>query len=196
LGSTKRNSNNSRASLSDKRVVTDIGASDQKKMFVDQNTSTACNRSNKDTPTTPSNIHSSVIDASKRDASIAPYFSESDDEESDEEDIDDNLIESIAEMVMSDQRIRPVLSGERPQKPPVKKPMIAPPAEVEPIITDASDTQNEEDLCKICFSRNIVTACVPCGHSVMCVTCSRELNEKNGCPLCRSEITQILRIRK
>lgn len=50
--------------------------------------------------------------------------------------------------------------------------------------------------CIICAERRVSTVVVPCGHSMMCVHCSRELIAKNhtNCPNCKTTMTQIIRI--
>lgn len=48
---------------------------------------------------------------------------------------------------------------------------------------------DDEDAvgCKICFENRANTVLVPCGHQIVCRTCSQPLED---CPLCRTSITQ------
>jgi len=57
----------------------------------------------------------------------------------------------------------------------------------------AQETKEEEDkdICKICFERDIECAIVECGHTVLCLECSNGLKL---CPMCREPIQKILRI--
>ena len=56
------------------------------------------------------------------------------------------------------------------------------------------DTKEGEKECIICNERCVKTVIVDCGHSILCVTCSRTLKDKPQCPLCRVEITKIIKI--
>ena len=38
-----------------------------------------------------------------------------------------------------------------------------------------SNNENERELCKICLSRKIDTAFVPCGHRAICNDCSNDM---------------------
>jgi hypothetical protein len=73
-----------------------------------------------------------------------------------------------------------------------------------PITLPAEEKTEEKiidsnDLCIVCANRKVATIIVPCGHSKLCVTCSRELvltHKNTKCPCCRQKITQIIKIFK
>ena len=46
-------------------------------------------------------------------------------------------------------------------------------------------------LCKVCFDRPIETVLLPCGHSLMCLSCSATVG--SACPMCRVNIVQVVR---
>lgn len=50
---------------------------------------------------------------------------------------------------------------------------------------------SDDSVCVICFDRTIDVVLDPCGHIVVCAECARSLNP-HRCPICRSEIQQIL----
>lgn len=88
----------------------------------------------------------------------------------DEEDDDENLKKVIE------------LSKEK------KEQLKIPKEEVEPIVTNGK----QEELCSICFERKKCCTIVDCGHSGLCVTCSRKivLSDKKECPFCRCKIEE------
>jgi len=51
---------------------------------------------------------------------------------------------------------------------------------------------NDSSCCKICFEGPIETAILRCGHLALCLKCSNAGLKK--CPICRKEITEIVRI--
>lgn len=61
---------------------------------------------------------------------------------------------------------------------------------------EPQSVSNGEKECLICFERSIKTVIVDCGHSVYCVSCSREHASKDNatCPVCRKVITQVIRV--
>lgn len=57
-------------------------------------------------------------------------------------------------------------------------------------------SSDDPHVCKICYEKRINTCISPCGHSVVCIGCSRELSiqKKSKCPICRVEIERIVKI--
>ncbi len=58
------------------------------------------------------------------------------------------------------------------------------------------DKISEELICKICESKKVNTVVLNCGHSRMCISCSREwvIKQKNKkCPFCREDIKKIIK---
>ena len=49
------------------------------------------------------------------------------------------------------------------------------------------DDSDEENLCKVCFERDIDCVFLPCGHLASCQTCAAEVNR---CIICRQVITE------
>jgi len=48
--------------------------------------------------------------------------------------------------------------------------------------------------CAVCMDEPQNAICVPCGHNSTCVDCANVLAEKKqGCPVCRKPITQVVR---
>ena len=61
---------------------------------------------------------------------------------------------------------------------------------------DNSPTDGEDD-CEVCLvaARDNSIALVPCGHRRFCSSCADEVyNRARGCPICRANITMILRL--
>jgi hypothetical protein len=57
----------------------------------------------------------------------------------------------------------------------------------------------EEDLCKICFSREKNCVLVPCGHKCMCMECAKVLKKGKAqgsfiCPICKRRIKQTVKV--
>lgn len=49
--------------------------------------------------------------------------------------------------------------------------------------------------CTICLDAPLEGACIPCGHMAGCMSCLNEIKTKKwGCPVCRADINQIVRI--
>lgn len=55
------------------------------------------------------------------------------------------------------------------------------------------DAHRDEDLCKICYDRDIDVVLYPCGHLVLCRWCSQKVSD---CPVCRFVITEVIRTYK
>jgi hypothetical protein len=51
-----------------------------------------------------------------------------------------------------------------------------------------------EELCVICIDRKRATVCLPCGHTCLCVTCSRVQPRRETCVICRALLTEIKRL--
>jgi len=57
----------------------------------------------------------------------------------------------------------------------------------------ASGERRDEDLCKICYDRDIDVVLYPCGHFVLCRWCAQKVSD---CPVCRFVITDVIRTYK
>lgn len=53
--------------------------------------------------------------------------------------------------------------------------------------------RRDEDLCKICYDRDIDVVLYPCGHFVLCRWCAQKVSD---CPVCRLVITDVIRTYK
>lgn len=55
--------------------------------------------------------------------------------------------------------------------------------------------EEDEEKCCVCFENDADTLAVPCGHRVVCASCSKQLNKdsnhKTVCVLCREPITHV-----
>lgn len=53
----------------------------------------------------------------------------------------------------------------------------------------------DADICKICFEddKKVECAFVKCGHMLTCLSCAGRLKQ---CPVCRSDVEQILKLYK
>lgn len=83
-----------------------------------------------------------------------------------------------------------------PIVPVVVKAEIAPKIPIPEAMVEMEVNGNEK-ACTICFERAVNTVIVPCGHSMLCVTCARNyvLEEaKTICPGCRLPMQQIVRV--
>lgn len=72
--------------------------------------------------------------------------------------------------------------------------VILPKEEVEPEITKEEESHGKS--CRICLTRTTKTTILECGHSIMCIACSRTIGgAKNPkCPVCNKPIKAIIRI--
>jgi hypothetical protein len=53
----------------------------------------------------------------------------------------------------------------------------------------------EHKTCTVCMENEIRVSLQPCGHTVLCLKCSSELErEKAPCPICRADITQRIKV--
>ncbi len=57
------------------------------------------------------------------------------------------------------------------------------------------EIKRERRLCCICKYNCWTHTCVPCGHSV-CEECSNIYDREKGCPLCRADISDIIKVYK
>ena len=57
----------------------------------------------------------------------------------------------------------------------------------QPYLLQNTQTSTKDDLCKVCFAKNINTVLVPCGHRCMCNDCGKVIS--NECPICRKPVT-------
>lgn len=67
--------------------------------------------------------------------------------------------------------------------------------EVEEIHNISGLEEHKDELqgkCKICFTREVNTVLVPCGHNAICEQCSEMIRDK--CPICRNAVSQIVKI--
>jgi len=55
-----------------------------------------------------------------------------------------------------------------------------------------AEEDEDKDLCKICFEKTIDSVIVDCGHSVICMDCSK-LGLK-VCPVCRQPVIKIIKL--
>lgn len=66
---------------------------------------------------------------------------------------------------------------------------------VEDHINEDGSKRGGSPSCVICFDAPLEGACVPCGHMAGCMSCLNEIKAKKwGCPVCRSEIDQVIRV--
>ncbi|GAB4843117.1 hypothetical protein Ancab_013093 [Ancistrocladus abbreviatus] len=69
-----------------------------------------------------------------------------------------------------------------------------------PAVENSDTTEGEKkkggsSSCVICLDAPVEGACVPCGHMAGCMSCLSELKAKKwGCPICRANIDQIMRV--
>ena len=69
--------------------------------------------------------------------------------------------------------------------PPRKKEVIKP----QKVIRKPDDS--DAGICKVCFDRRIDVVLLPCGHLVVCMTCSATVG--STCPMCRQRITSVVK---
>lgn len=53
--------------------------------------------------------------------------------------------------------------------------------------------ENENDMCIICMERKIKTIIMDCGHRCLYITCCQQYKIKDQCPICRKEMTHIIK---
>ncbi len=70
---------------------------------------------------------------------------------------------------------------------------------IPPPIPDKPEN-NENPQCVICLSRQAITANIPCGHRIYCVTCCHNLhktlqsNTQLQCSTCLKSLTSIIKL--
>jgi len=66
--------------------------------------------------------------------------------------------------------------------------------------TDSEDNDNDtelkkdipqEQLCRVCFSREINAVLDPCGHELLCIRCAKKMTE---CPVCRKTVNKFIKV--
>lgn len=63
------------------------------------------------------------------------------------------------------------------------------------LVTDDMKDEGTSSSCVICWEAPIEGACIPCGHMAGCMTCLNDIKAKKGvCPVCRTKISQIIRL--
>lgn len=75
-------------------------------------------------------------------------------------------------------------------------PFLLPEEEIDRLEAKPCDYQNPFDLgednkCKVCLENNIDAVILRCGHLALCMSCSRGLKK---CPICRRNITEVVKI--
>lgn len=69
------------------------------------------------------------------------------------------------------------------------------PAENLPASTGEKKEDGGASSCVICLDAPVEGACIPCGHMAGCMSCLKEIKEKNwGCPVCRAKINQVIKL--
>eukprot|EP00828_Plagiopyla_frontata_P033138 TRINITY_DN43049_c0_g1_i1.p1 TRINITY_DN43049_c0_g1~~TRINITY_DN43049_c0_g1_i1.p1 ORF type:complete len:175 (-),score=30.34 TRINITY_DN43049_c0_g1_i1:72-596(-) len=58
------------------------------------------------------------------------------------------------------------------------------------ILSTKLQKEEEKNLCKVCYQREIDSVLLECCHSVLCYGCSQNIIH---CPICRSEITRVVK---
>lgn len=65
------------------------------------------------------------------------------------------------------------------------------------VSNETPDPEIRIPVCVICYENPVSTACLPCGHAVMCTSCSNKLTTSRRkhcsrpctkCPICRSDV--------
>jgi len=62
---------------------------------------------------------------------------------------------------------------------------------------DGNNTEDDENVCKVCFDRKIDIVLVPCFHYCICEDCSSVVMEQNKlCPICNIHIDKAQKLYK
>jgi hypothetical protein len=61
-----------------------------------------------------------------------------------------------------------------------------------PVVADA-EALEDDAACVICMENKKTTCAVPCGHKILCNSCSREADFET-CPICRTPCDKIIRV--
>lgn len=86
-----------------------------------------------------------------------------------------------------------------PVAPPVATPAYPPP--MNPELRQDQDGSKlgstDENLCRICYDKDIETVLVPCGHQCACLACAQQVKQRsNQCPFCKNRIERIVKVYK
>jgi len=99
----------------------------------------------------------------------------------------------------------------RPQREPEEERLVAPAVPPEPVVVEKEDQEldsqpswwrdleeldeDDDGLCVVCLEHRACVALIPCGHTTTCDGCTESVLQRDPlCPLCRTPITQTLRI--
>ena len=66
-------------------------------------------------------------------------------------------------------------------------------------VSEGVSDHHDDGCCVVCMSQEAEEACLPCGHLCLCTECSSTYPLKAGkklCPLCRMELSSMVRIYK
>ena len=55
---------------------------------------------------------------------------------------------------------------------------------------------NKRGLCIVCMDSGAEVVLVPCGHRNLCGVCARQWSRRNGCPVDRMPVSEILHLKK
>ncbi len=76
-----------------------------------------------------------------------------------------------------------------------------PPVDLNRLFTDAlalheaDEPLDDEHACILCMGALRSTILVPCGHMVLCDTCSKDVMGRTAeCPMCRTKVTQVVTV--
>ncbi|KAG8658559.1 putative E3 ubiquitin-protein ligase XBAT35 isoform X2 [Manihot esculenta] len=73
--------------------------------------------------------------------------------------------------------------------------MCSPPVDNLAASTGEKKENGGSSSCTICLDAPVEGACIPCGHMVGCMSCLKEIKAKKwGCPVCRANIDQVIRL--
>jgi len=74
-------------------------------------------------------------------------------------------------------------------------PALAHPGNVQPNQDEPDELSDNERDCAICMDRHRDCLLCPCHHMVTCTECAKSLlNRRDGCPICRKEITEVIKV--
>lgn len=89
----------------------------------------------------------------------------------------------------------PALTDEVLSDGPIRYPVIDSSMLEKNYTTEDGSKGAGSSSCVICFDAPVEGACVPCGHMAGCMSCLNEIKTKKwGCPVCRTNIDQVIRV--